>query len=263
MTRTDSARPMSRPRLLALLAGVAAVAVCLVAGLGYALVAAFGDAPRPVSASSQRGDAGSARDQIAGAPMLSVGEAAAHTPNVAVELAPAVALPRASGSGALGVRTGFPRTPLGAVAQLAAIDARVLSAMSVPVAVDTYTAWALPGGVGAAGWAQTENVRTFLTSARQAGQTKDASTFVSVVPAAYQVKGADGEDWVVACVLFDVTARITDVARMGYGTCERMQWTPDGWRIAPGTPPAPAPSTWPGSELAVKAGWLPLTRPEG
>ena len=78
----------------------------------------------------------------------------------------------------------------------------------------------------------TDNVRSFLAAARQSGDAKDASTFVSITPAAYQVKGADGEDWVVACVLFDVTARIADVARMGYGTCERMQWTTEGWRIA-------------------------------
>lgn len=264
MTRaSDAAVPMSRPRLLALLFGVAAAAVCLVIGLGYALVSALSDAPRRETGSSQAVDAASVRDRIAAAPMLAVAESAARTPDVAVSLPPAVALPPASGPGAVGVRTGFPRTPLGAVAQMAEIDSRVLSAMSVAVAVDTYSAWALPGGVGASEWAQTGNVRSFLASARQAGDVKDASTFVSVTPAAYQLKGTDGEDWVVACVLFDVTARIADVARMGYGTCERMQWTTDGWRIGPGTPPAPAPSTWPGSELSVRAGWLPLTRPEG
>ena len=139
MTRaSDAAVPMSRPRLLALLFGVAAAAVCLVIGLGYALVSALSDAPRRETGSSQAVDAASVRDRIAAAPMLAVAESAARTPDVAVSLPPAVALPPASGPGAVGVRTGFPRTPLGAVAQMAEIDSRVLSAMSVAVAVDTY-----------------------------------------------------------------------------------------------------------------------------
>jgi hypothetical protein len=44
-------------------------------------------------------------------------------------------------------------------------------------------------------------------------------------------------------------------ARMGYGYCERMQWQNGRWMIAPGPPPAKPPSTWPGSELSIKAGW--------
>ena len=47
----------------------------------------------------------------------------------------------------------------------------------------------------------------------------------------------------------------------GYGFCSRMQWHPveQRWLIAAGTPPAPAPSTWPGSVAAVEAGWLAWT----
>ena len=48
-------------------------------------------------------------------------------------------------------RTGFPRTPAGALAQLAQIDTAVVQAMSLPVAREVYQAWALPGGVGAEG----------------------------------------------------------------------------------------------------------------
>jgi len=101
---------------------------------------------------------------------------------------------------------------------------------------------------------------------------------VTVTPVAGMVKGVDGDDWVLACVLLDVQAVITTDARIAYGHCERMQWT-DGtarksaddtggagnaggpeagggrWMIAPGPSPAPAPSTWPGTDLAIKAGW--------
>ena len=78
---------------------------------------------------------------------------------------------------------------------------------------------------------------------------------VVATPAAAQVKGTDGTDWVLACVLLDMRATITADAAMGYGYCERMQWSADRWMIGPGTPPARAPSTWPGSDLSIKAGW--------
>jgi hypothetical protein len=74
-------------------------------------------------------------------------------------------------------------------------------------------------------------------------------------PAAAQVKGTDGTGWVLACVLLDMRATITADAAMGYGYCERMQWSAGRWMIAPGTPPVRAPSTWPGSDLSIKAGW--------
>jgi len=78
---------------------------------------------------------------------------------------------------------------------------------------------------------------------------------VVATPAGAQVKGTDGPGWVLACVLLDMRATITADARMGYGYCERMQWRSGRWMIAPGTPPARAPSTWPGSDLSIKAGW--------
>ena len=105
----------------------------------------------------------------------------------------------------------------------------------------------------------TRNVQSFLTNAGGLGNTKDDSVFVSASPAAGQIKGVDGPDWVLACVLLDVQATIVTDARIGYGHCERMQWTDGRWMIAPGTPPAPAPSVWPGSELALQAGWRTLT----
>ena len=48
---------------------------------------------------------------------------------------------------------------------------------------------------------------------------------------------------------------------MGYGYCERMLWSPaeQRWMIAPGNPPAVAPATWPGTELAQQAGWRTWT----
>jgi hypothetical protein len=255
--------PMPRAGLLALLGVGVLVAVCLLFGLGYSLYRAanVGGDEKATAASTPGTTPQTRRDEVAATAILAVDVEAGRTPGVAISLPPAVALPTSTATGAARVPAGFPHTPLGAAAQLAALEVHVLTAMSLPVAIEAYNAWALPGGVGAAAWSQTRNVQSFLTSARQQSNTKDTATLITVVPAGYQIKGTDGPDWLVACVLLDVHATIRDDARMGYGTCERMQWTDGRWLIAPGTPPAAAPSTWPGSDLSVKAGWQPLTRP--
>ncbi len=253
--------PLSRTQLLGLLAGLLLVGGVLLYGLGYTLVPSFsaGTAPDSVQ-SNARPDADPAqrRDVIAAAPMATVAEDAGLTPGVAITLPPAIRLPAATTVGASGVSSGYPRTPEGAAAQLAAIEVRVLSAMSLPLVTEVYRDWAMPGGVGAAAWSQTRNVQSFLTHARQSSNELDPGTLVSVTPAAIQIKGTDGPDWVVACVLLDVRAALRAEARMGYGTCERLQWTGDRWLIGPGAPPAPAPSTWPGSDASVEAGWQPV-----
>ena len=263
MTTTPKAGGWPRSRLILLVASVAATAVALVVGLGLAVWFALAptptvaSGPAPVADAGDRGDA--YRDQIAAQPMLQVPTSAASTPSVAADVGPTMTLPDATSVGEAGVASGFPHTPEGAVAQLAAIEVTVVEAMSVPTAHQVHAAWALPGGVTASGWAMTRNVQSFLTTAGSLGNTRDDSVFVSASPAAAQVKGVDGPDWVLACVLLDVRATIVADARIGYGHCERMQWTDGRWMIGPGVPPARAPSVWPGSELAIEAGWRTLT----
>jgi hypothetical protein len=140
------------------------------------------------------------------------------------------------------------------VGQLAAIGTAVLQGMSITYTNDVYHQWATPGGVGVTEWTMTRNVEAFLDAARM-GQETDRAISVVAIPAAGQVKGVDGPDWAVVCVLFEVRATITVEAQIGYGYCERMQWHNRRWMIAPGVPPAQAPSTWPGSELSIRAGW--------
>jgi len=254
-----------RRRLLVVLACVVAAAMLLLLGLGcavyFALTSATGTA-KPVSATAAAHDApgpqaarGAARrDEIASVPMLAVGPADSRASTPAAVAGPTITIPTAATVGPAGVPAGFPHTPEGAVAQLAAIETTVLQGMSIAAANQVYEQWALPGSVGVAGWEITQDVQAFLATA-QMGSEKDITTTVVATPAAAQVKGTDGTGWVLACVLLDMRATITADAAMGYGYCERMAWRSGRWMIAPGTPPARAPSTWPGSDLSIKAGW--------
>jgi hypothetical protein len=194
------------------------------------------------------------RDAIAAEPMLEVQPADSRPTTPAAVAGPVIEIPPSTVIGPAAVPAGFPHRAEGAVGQLAAIEVTVLQGMSIPHTNDVYRRWALPGGVGVERWQMTANVQAFLTAA-QMGQEKDLSASVVAVPAAGQVKGVDGPDWLVACVLLEIRATITVEARMGYGYCERMQWHKGRWMIASGTPSATAPSTWPGSELSIQAGW--------
>ena len=261
-TSTAEIAPLSRSQVLGVLGVLVLLVGVLLYGLGYTLVSSFSSTPSSSDAQAKVesvSDARQRRDLIAAAPMAPVPEGAGMTPGLAINLPPAIRLPGPTKVGARGVQSGFPHTPEGATAQLMAIEVRVLSAMSLPLATEIYRDWALPGGVGAAGWSQTRNVQSFLTHARQSSNLLGPGTLVSVSPAGMQIKGTDGPDWVAACVLLDVRAALKNEARMGYGTCERMQWDGDRWLIGPGAPPAPAPSTWPGSDASVEAGWQPVT----
>ena len=255
-------------------------ALLLVAGLVFAVHLALTSTAKPTPAApngahvtqpsgipqSQALSREDRRDGIAAAPMPAARPSDAKPTPPATELAEPLTVPAATTAGPAMVPSGFPRTPQGAVGQLAAIEMTVLQAMSIPVAHTVYEQWALPGGVGAGEWSMTDNVQSFLGAA-QMGAEKDLRTVVLATPAAAQVKGTDGPDWVLACVLLEVRAFIESDARIGYGHCERMQWheeheqsdqtgTAGGrWMIAPGDPPAPAPSTWPGSDKAIAAGW--------
>ena len=254
-----------RRRLLVVLACLVAAAMLLLLGLGYAvyfaLTSATGTA-KPVSATAaarpvpgpQAVGGAASRDEIASAPMLALRPADSRASIPAAVAGPTITIPASTRQGPASVPAGFPRTPEGAVAQLAAIETTVLQGMSIAAANQVYEQWALSGGVGVAGWEITQDVQAFLATA-QMGSEKDMTSTVVATPAAAQVKGTDGSDWVLACVLLDIRATITADARMGYGYCERMQWRAGRWMIAPGTPAARAPSTWPGSDLSIKAGW--------
>ena len=254
------AEAWGRIRLLLILGAAVLVVVVLVACLvlagTYAVTGPHqdGGSRSPQSVGEKRPAAPTGRDAIAAAPMLQVDRQAALPTAPHAVAGPTMRIPSSTGVGRAGVAAGFPRTPEGAVGQLAAIGTGVLQGMSITYTNDVYHQWAMPGGVGVTEWTMTRNVQAFLDAARM-GQETDRAIGVVAMPAAGQVKGVDGPEWAVVCVLFEVRATITVEAQMGYGYCERMQWQNRRWMIAPGVPPAQAPSTWPGSELSIKAGW--------
>lgn len=260
LTPPTSPAGWSKARLLGLLFGVGTAALALLVGLLFAVWSTLTPHPTATPTSSTppvgEGVQGEAyRDRVAAEQMLQVPAQAASTPSVSSQLAPTMPFPAATAIGPAGVGSGFPHTPEGAVAQLAAIEVSVVDTMSIPHAHQVHAAWSVPGGVQAGQWRMTRNVQSFLTAAGGQGDTKDDTMLVAATPAAGLVKGVDGPDWVLACVLLDVRASIVTDARTGYGHCERMTWTDHRWQIAPGTPPATAPSVWPGSDWAVQAGW--------
>lgn len=247
-----------------MVAAVAVGALAVVTGLGYAVHAAYTSASTPALSDSSAVAALTAaeelpggtarRDAIAAAPMLTVAGADSRSGKPTTDVAPTVDVPAATVVGTADVPTGFPHTEQGAIAQLAAITAAVLQGMSIEIARSVHEQWTDPGAVSLEDWELTGNIQAFLASPAGA-YTDDPWTSVVVTPVAAQVKGIDGQDWVLACVLFDVRVSVVTQAQAAYGHCERMQWETDRWVIGPGVAPARAPSTWPGTDLAIAAGW--------
>ncbi len=277
----------SRSRLLGILATLVAVVLALVLGLAWAVWHVHDEASGE-NGGVQREDAvmgsstddpnftagarGAAhRDQVAAAPMLQAPASAAQPPpgaaqgtggtgaaDSAAEAAPMageIEIPDGGITGPAFVETGFPHTPTGALGQLAQIEVSVLESMSLPNTALVHQAWVLPGGAGVAEWRLSVAVQAFLDAAEMPG-AKDPTASVSLTPVGGLIKGTDGPDWVVACVLAEVSGSYQQQqSQTSFGHCERMQWAGGRWLVAPGAPPAPAPSTWPGTDLATEAGW--------
>jgi len=256
------ARPWGQRKLLVALSVVLGTVVCLIAGLaslvysaimhtqptGQVTTASQADSSSDEQAAAQR------RDEFAAADMLAVSAQDAWRGTPAATPGPVIEVPESKMIGAARIPTGFPHTPEGAVGQLAEIKVAVLTEMSVGRTNEIHAAWSSSEAPGVEQWPLMGHVQSFLTSAHM-GSVKEPGTTVLVIPVAAQVKATDGPDWVVACVLSDVRAVVNVQARMAFGYCERMQWDGGRWVIAAGDPPAVAPSTWPDTDLAYRAGW--------
>jgi hypothetical protein len=152
------------------------------------------------------------------------------------------------------VPTGFPRTPEGAVAQLAAIDALALKDLNPSYPKQAHDWASQPGAVPLNDWTPQVGVTAILTAAATPRGSSEITSTWTLTHA--QVKGVlDDGNFVVACVLGEFDANYRSIVRAGVGDCQRMVWHEGRWWIGPGEQPAFAPSTWPGSANCVRAGW--------
>lgn len=261
MAAQEISTEWSRRRLLVMLAGVVAFALLVIGGLAYAVVAAFSPDHEGTTTGSPdlhwaagpdgvRGD--QYRDALAAKPMLEANEDDMKPAAPALDKPRRMLIGPSTKTGPADVPAGFAHTPEGAVAQLAAIEIAALTPMSVQYARDVHDAWAIEGAKFDQ-WEIAQSIQSFHASAGTVDG--DGAVSVATTPVGAQIKGTDGPDWVLACVQLDVTATVVEQTRFGFGHCERMQWTGGRWMIAAGKPPAQAPSTWPGSQRSLDAGW--------
>lgn len=253
--------PWGRRRVQLLLAMSVVVGLVIV---GFGVWSVFAGIHGPSSAGSMAGSGHverelSAEDAVAESPMRSADlqqalagplEAASHA---------SIALPAARRAGEVGVPTGFPKTPEGALAQLVEVDRRAMESASVVTAQQVVTAWAEPGGPTARSWSGVRAVAQLLSSAGLPADGAD-ELVVELRPAMGLIKGGVGDSYVVPCVDFVLTVSVTGEApqRVAVADCQRMRWVGERWVIGAGAEPAPAPSIWPGTAASHTAGyrWL-------
>ena len=261
----------SRTRLLAALAGLAALAVVLLVGVGlwvwFRLHPSGPSATEegtPATAAQDRGTASATqdaqqlrRDALAAAAMPRVPAEAAKPAVLSSRDPGVIVLPASTGTGPAGVASGFAHTPAGALAQLAAIDKNVLDTATVDHAREVIAGWAAPGGPTGQSWTAVKALVSFHSAAGLSGGAS-AGVALRATPMMGLVKATEGPDWAVVCVDFEVDATITQTARIAAADCQRMAWAADRWVIAAGLEPAPPPSIWPGTDAAIDAGYRNL-----
>ena len=255
--RDEHGAPWSRRRLLLLLLGLTVAGVTVLGGLVlavyYSVIA--GGRPSSVGADAQSPpEAADARTELAERPMVAVDHDAAQPGLLSTEPFEVITLPPPTRLGPEGVSSGFPQTPEGALAQLVAIDQAALQSASVPAAQHIIDAWAGPGGPNGETWTGVQAVAQLLEAAGLTGSGSPALT-LSAAAEMGLIKGTVGDDFVVACVDFVVTASMTQTARVAAADCQRMEWVDGRWMIGSGPEPAPAPSVWPGTEEAKRVGY--------
>jgi hypothetical protein len=197
------------------------------------------------------------RDAIAAAPMPAADPAAAQPSVLSTRDPGMIALPASTTAGPAGIASGFPHTTEGALAQLAAIDADVMSTATLERARQVIAEWAVPGGPTGETWTAVKVLAAFHSAAGLAGGAGDGLV-VHATPMMGLVKGSDGPDWVVVCVNLQIDATLRRTARVAAADCQRMVWDGGRWLIGPGSEPWPAASTWPGTDAAIDAGWKNL-----
>ncbi|SDG20284.1 hypothetical protein SAMN05660324_1951 [Klenkia brasiliensis] len=256
--------------MLALLAA-AGVSIVLVAGIAAVGLfrAVVTDSSSPTGTSTEVRatpepatalDPETARDELSNRPMLSVDASAARPgPVSTLDPGPAIVLPAPTTLGPASVPSGFPATPEGALAQLAAINQVAFESGSLSGAREVIRAWALPGGPSTTSWSVVHAMATLFDSAGVSGGGS-ARLAIVLTPLMGLIKGTVGTDFVVPCVDFELDVTLDQTARGAVADCQRMVWSTDRWLIGPGAEPAQPPSVWPDTDLAISVGYRDLDR---
>ena len=258
--RGSGAPEWSPARLLTALVVSAVVALALLTGLVLAVVGGLTEEPDERDAARQAAAPSrdmSRHDALAAAPMPTADPDDALPGPVSKQAASVLELPRATGVGPADVPTGFPRTPEGALAELAAIDVTAMQSGSMDGVRQVIAGWAAPGGPTPETWSGVDGMASLLSAASLSGAGSPQLAIV-VRPVMGLIKGTVGEDFAVVCVNFEFTVTVEQTSRIAIADCQRMAWVGDRWVIAPGEEPAPAPSVWPGTDAAIAAGYRDL-----
>jgi hypothetical protein len=207
------------------------------------------------------------RDALAAKPMPHVDDDASH-PGAVSTTDPGASLlvPSATTTGAAGVPTGFPHTPAGALAQLAAIDQVAMQSLSLDTARQVIRSWAVRGGPTAENWSVVQALaQLFGEMGVSAGSTNQLALVLT--PVMGQIKGSVGPDYVIPCIDFEMDLTLAQTARGAIADCQRMVWVSDPhsnangrWLIGAGTEPATPPSVWPDTDLAIAVGYRDLRK---
>lgn len=205
---------------------------------------------------------------LATRPMLSLPDtASAPQPLAQRPASGSVHLPAATGD--IGdVPAGFPNTPEGAVAALAALTTQGLRGADPQTYEHAYQTLAAPGAPAADQARLTKLLADIRFSAGLAPTGPKAGLTMAWQPVQAQIKGVlDGGRYVVACVLGEFSVDYQGrLLAYGVGDCQAMRWmttdpaarAPGQWLISPGPAAAPSPDAWPGSQDSVNAGYLEI-----
>ncbi|MFJ2758764.1 hypothetical protein ACIO3S_24410 [Nocardioides sp. NPDC087217] len=265
----DPQTEWTRRRLQALLVGGLALVLALLVGGIWSIVMLLqepdsGPADGGEPGGAAAADTADARDELAERTLSASTLDEAKPGALSTGTTGTIRLPVPTGMGPAGVLTGYPATPEGALAQLAAIDQAALSSLRVAGAQAVIKEWAASGGPTTESWSGVKAVAGFLSSAGVGADGADRLV-LNVTPSMGLIKGTVGDDFVVPCLnmvveVTDTTANRAPV-QVAVADCQRMVWSEDRWIIGPGQEPAEAPSLWPGTQASYDAGyqWLETT----
>lgn len=192
-------------------------------------------------------------------PWLPVQAAQPHPQSTRIA-GPPIVLPAPSQRAGLWIPDGFPPTPEGALAQLAALNQAALSGGDPETYDRAYAQLALPGAPPVAEAGLHVLLREFRKATGiAAGEMTDGLTVRYEVTHGLIKGTADHGRYVVACTLgqfsVDYQGQGTSV---GVGDCQALRWTGNNWRVSPGPRAAYAPSAWPGTGESVDVGYRAL-----